>query len=91
MKVLFHKKAQKFLEKLNDKEKEKIRIKIKELAQSIENNGLIPYQEIDVKNLFGEWADYLRLRVGEIRIIFSYDKNDECLFVADMNYRGNIY
>jgi mRNA interferase RelE/StbE len=56
MRVRFHNRAVKFLEKLD--EKESIRLKLKSLVSTIEAQGVIPFKELDVKRLEGEWKDF---------------------------------
>ena len=53
MRVRFHSRVVKFLEKLDEKEKERIRLKLKSLVSTIEAQGIIPFKELDVKRL--EW------------------------------------
>lgn len=43
MKINFSSNSLKFLDKINDKDKEKIRLRIKELLMEIESNGIIPF------------------------------------------------
>ena len=70
MKVKFSKNAIKFLNALSTAEQERIREKLKILVISIEENGSIPFQELDIKNLKGGWKGYQRMRVGKMRVIF---------------------
>ena len=44
MKVKFHNRAVKFLEKLDEKDKERIRLKLKSLVSTIEEQGIIPFK-----------------------------------------------
>ena len=55
MKVNFHRNAAKSLEKYKANDIEKIRNKIKELIKYYDNRGIIPYNELKVKNLDGKW------------------------------------
>ena len=59
MKVKFSKNAIKFLNALSTTEQERIREKLKILVLSIEENGSIPFQELDIKNLKGEWKSFI--------------------------------
>ena len=70
MRVRFHNHAVKFLEKLDEKDRERIRLKLKSLVGTIEDQGIIPFKELDVKRLEGEWRGFLRMRLGKTRIIF---------------------
>ena len=91
MKLKFSKNAIKFLKKLSKKEQLKIKQKLKDLDSSITKNNTIPFQELDIKTLVGSWKDYLRLRVGKIRIIFKIDLVNNEIYIYDIDYRGNIY
>ena len=51
MKVKFSKSAVKFLGKLKEKDKERIRVNIKFLVSAIEEAGIIPFRELDLKRL----------------------------------------
>jgi len=91
MKVRFHSRAVKFLEKLDEKDKERIRLKLKFLVNTIEAQGIIPFKELDVKRLEGAWKGFLRMRSGRMRIIFRIDREDDVLLVYEIDYRGDVY
>jgi len=61
MKVKFSKSVVKFLEKLNKKDEERVRLKIRSLVFSIEEEGIVPFRELDIKKLEGEWEGFLRM------------------------------
>jgi mRNA interferase RelE/StbE len=91
MRVRFHQRAVKFLEKLDEKEKERVRLKVKSLVSAIETQGIIPFKELDVKRLEGEWKGFLRMRIGRVRVIFRIEKRDDVLLVYEIDYRGDVY
>ena len=91
MKIEFSRSALKFIEKLGKKDKEKVRLKIKSLLISIEVQGIIPFRELDIKKLNGEWAGFFRMRVGKIRTIFKIDKDNKILLIYEIDFRGSIY
>ncbi|MDY6910116.1 MAG: type II toxin-antitoxin system RelE/ParE family toxin [Thermodesulfobacteriota bacterium] len=91
MRVRFHNRAVKFLERLDEKEKERIRLKLKSLVGVIESQGIIPFKELDVKRLEGEWKGFLRMRIGRIRVICRIEKQDDVLLVYEIDYRGDVY
>ena len=39
----------KFLDKLDKKDKERVRLKFKSLVSSVEAQGIIPFRELDIK------------------------------------------
>jgi hypothetical protein len=55
MKVRFSNSSLKFVEKVNKKEKERIRLKIKELVTELEQFGTIPFTRMNIKKLEGSW------------------------------------
>jgi mRNA interferase RelE/StbE len=91
MKLKLSKNSIKFLNNLSEKEKLRIKQKLKYLIVNLNETGNIPFQELDIKTLTGDWKGYFRLRIGKIRIIFNllYEQNE--LFVYEIDYRGNIY
>ena len=91
MELNFSKNALKFLKKLSDKDTEKVRNKILQLLNSVEESGLVPSGELDIKTLEGEWQGFLRMRVGKIRIIFTVDVEQDELQIYDIGFRGDIY
>lgn len=91
MELNFSKNALKFLKKLSDKDTEKVRNKILQLLNSVEESGLVPSGELDIKTLEEEWQGFLRMRVGKIRIIFTVDVEQDELQIYDIGFRGDIY
>ncbi|MGF1566773.1 MAG: type II toxin-antitoxin system RelE/ParE family toxin [Nodosilinea sp.] len=92
MEVRFSKRAVKYLKKLDDKTAERVREKILQLLSRLEVEGVIPFNELDIKKLKGQWDGYFRLRVGQIRIIFTLIGEElEILLIYDINVRGSIY
>jgi mRNA interferase RelE/StbE len=91
MRVKLHSRAIKFLDKLDKKDKERVRLKLKSLVSSVEAQGIVPFKELDIKQLDGDWKGFLRMRTGRIRIIFQINKDEELLLVHEMDYRGDVY
>jgi mRNA interferase RelE/StbE len=92
MEVQFSKRAVKFLKKLDTKTAERIRQKILQLQSMLEAEGIIPFNELDIKKLKGQWEGYFRLRVGQIRVIFAVVAGEiEVLLIYDIDVRGSIY
>ena len=89
MRIKFSKNAIKFLNSLPLTEQERIRDKLKILTNAITESASIPFQELDIKNLKGEWKGYQRMRVGKMRIIFCISVEE--LLVYEIDFRGNIY
>ena len=39
----------------------------------------------------GEWAGYLRLRHGDLRVIYLHDRAADTLVIAHIGPRGDVY
>ncbi len=91
MTVKFHKNAIKFIDKCTDNDKEKIRVKIKELFNYYNGTGVSNFQELKVKSLDGIWRGFKRIKIGKIRIIFQFEKVNQELMIYEIDYRGDIY
>lgn len=91
MAIKFHKRAIKFLEKLNSEEIERIREQLNQLFLSVEEQGIIPFTELDIKKMKGDWEGFYRLRIGKIRIIFTVDIDLNDLEIYAIGVRGDIY
>jgi mRNA interferase RelE/StbE len=66
MRIKFSKNAIKFLNSLPLAEQERIQDKLKTLIKPITESASIPFQELDIKNLKGEWKGYQRMRISKI-------------------------
>jgi mRNA interferase RelE/StbE len=45
----------------------------------------------DVKRLKGKWQNYLRLRIGRVRIIFKIEIDKNFIEITKAGFRGKIY
>ena len=50
-----------------------------------------PIDHLDITPMFGEWAGYRRLRVGNLRLIFWYDDTEDIVYVDHIGPRGDVY
>jgi mRNA interferase RelE/StbE len=91
MAVKFRKQAIKFLEKCSLQEVENVRISIKLITLVIEEQGIIPFTQLDIKKMKGDWKGFYRLRIGKNRVIFTVDFNSKDITVYAIGARGNIY
>jgi mRNA interferase RelE/StbE len=91
MKLRFSKSAVKFLAKIDTKDVNRIREKLANLLHLIEEQGIIPFTELDIKKLRGDWDGFFRLRVGKIRIIFTVDSDADEVLVYEIDFRGDVY
>jgi len=83
--VLVHRKVDKFLEGL--KERNRMRI-----LKVIRDLGDYPFvlKRYDIKKIKGRGNTY-RLRIGDLRLIFHADKEHRRIVVSNIGYRGKIY
>jgi mRNA interferase RelE/StbE len=89
MKLKFSKNAARFLAEISTNNQQRLKEKLKMLLFAVEENGAIPFRELDIKNLKGEWKGYQRMRVGKIRVIFQINTDE--LLVYEIDFRGDIY
>jgi mRNA interferase RelE/StbE len=91
MAIQFRKKAIKFLEKANPEDVENIRQQLNLIFTTIEEQGIIPFTELDIKKMKGDWEGFYRLRIGKNRIIFSVDVDTKNIEIYAIGARGDVY
>ncbi len=91
MAVKFRKQALKFLQKATVDDANQIQTQLRQLIISIEEKSIIPFTELDIKKLKGEWQGFYRLRIGKIRVIFSVDFDTLDIEIYNIGSRGDIY
>ena len=91
MAVKFRKQAVKFLQKANSEDVAKIQNQLNQLLIAIEQQGIIPFTELDIKKMRGDWEGFYRLRVGKMRVIFIVDFDSSQLEVYTIGARGDVY
>lgn len=77
--VVLHPKANKFLKKSDEKLRNRIKDKLKELETKPEKG----------KRLSG--SDFLSLRIGDYRAIYEIDQGKEKVVVLFIGHRKNVY
>ena len=83
-KIIVHKRALKYLNKLTSFRK----TKIKKLLTELINN---PIQREDVKPMLGECKGYYRIKIGNMRLIFWVDQVKKIIYVDHIGPRGDVY
>jgi mRNA interferase RelE/StbE len=83
-KVIVHNHAVKYLKRLPKETREQI----KEILKQLENK---PLEHSSIKQMYGEWAGYHRIRTGKFRIIFWYDPRNDIVYVDHIGPRGDVY
>jgi mRNA interferase RelE/StbE len=91
MAVKFRKQAVKFLQKANSEDVAKIQNQLNQLLIAIEQQGIIPFTELDIKKMRGDWEGFYRLRVGKMRVIFIVDFDSAELEIYTIGARGDVY
>ena len=82
--IIVHRHAAKHLKRLPKETKDRI----KDILKQLENN---PLKHSGIKQMFGEWAGYHRIRVGKLRIIFWFDTKEDIVYVDHIGPRGDVY
>ncbi len=88
--VRIHRSALCFLENLSESGRRNLEEKLRELIDALEH-GVLPYRRLDIRRLRGDWESFLRLRVGDIRIIFKIDFESKTIYIYHIHYRGSAY
>lgn len=91
MAIRFRKKAIKFLEKADSEDVVMIREQISQIVISVEEQGIIPFTELDIKKMKGEWEGFYRLRVGKNRVIFMVNIDNRDIDIYAIGARGDVY
>jgi mRNA interferase RelE/StbE len=91
MAIKFRKPAIKFIEKADSNTLNRIQEKLKQLLIAVEEQSIIPFTELDIKQMKGEWEGFYRLRIGNVRLIFTAELTSGDIEVYTIGSRGDIY
>ncbi len=91
MTLKFRKSAIKFLQSADSETTANIREKLNQLVSSVENQSIIPFNDLDIKKMKGNWEGYYRLRIGKIRVIFIVDLTSGDIEIYNIGFRGDVY
>ena len=91
MVVRFRKQAFKFLQRSTPSLAAEIQQQLNQIDTAIGLQSIIPFTELDIKQMQGIWAGYYRLRIGAIRVIFSVDEQSGNVDVYKIGSRGDVY
>ncbi|MBW4514875.1 MAG: type II toxin-antitoxin system RelE/ParE family toxin [Timaviella obliquedivisa GSE-PSE-MK23-08B] len=91
MAIRFRKQAIKFLEKADPETISRIQEKLNQLLTAVETQSLIPFTELDIKQMKGDWEGFYRLRVGKVRLIFTIDIEVCQIEIYSIGNRGDVY
>lgn len=84
MKVVVHRRAARYLQRLPADRKEHIKDRLRALAAD-------PSTYPGVQLMKGTWTGYQRIRIGSLRIIFTIDRPSQTLFVDHIGPRSDVY
>ena len=82
--VVVHRRAVRYLRRLSQPEKERVQAVLRRLAED-------PANYPGIVHMAGEWAGYQRIRVGDLRVIFWYDEQENIIYVDHIGPRGDVY
>jgi len=83
-KVIFHKRAKSFYDRLPKRQKKRLNKAIDKLEDN-------PLYGKDIKKLKGDLQGKYRLKVGPFRIVYLVNKERNLVVVESIGPRGNIY
>jgi len=83
-KIIVHRRAANYLKKLPQDRKNRVK-------KAIEQVGKDPLKLPGVIQMAGEWAGYHRIRLGNVRIIFWFDEENDIVYIDHIGTRGDIY
>ena len=81
VKILYKTEALKKLKRIDQPELKKIKRKILVLAEN----------PLSGKLLQGEYEGQRSLRAWPLRIIYTFDSDNQHILIQDIDYRGNVY
>lgn len=82
--VIVHRRALGYLQRLSKPDRDRVRAALARLA---ENPTVYP----GIVHMAGEWTGYQRIRIGELRVIFWCDEQDDIVYVDHIGPRGDVY
>jgi mRNA interferase RelE/StbE len=77
-------KAAKFYQKADAATARRLNVAFDRLAKE-------PLHHHSIKSLAGELQGSLRMRIGDIRIVYSIDETTKTVFVEVIGFRGDVY
>lgn len=78
------KKAAKFYQKADT-------VTVRRLNAAFDSLAEDPFHHYNIKPLSGELEGSYRLRIGNIRIIYSVDDTIKIVFIEVIGFRGDVY
>jgi len=70
-----------------DKISEVVRVRILKKIQWLSVN----FEKISALPLTGQWSRFYKVRVGDYRVIYEFDIENQLIFIAMVGHRREIY
>ena len=83
-KIELSRKAAKFYQKADTVTAKRLNLAFSRLAED-------PFQRYNIKKLSGGLKGSYRIRIGDIRIIYSMDEDKNIVYIEVIGFRGDIY
>ena len=77
-------KAAKFYQKADNVSLKRLNLAFSKLSED-------PFRHFNIKKLSGELEGSFRLRLGNMRIIYSVDDNKKVVYIEVIGFRGDVY
>ena len=82
--LVVHKHAVKYIQKLPSNKKAQVKKLLKKLAEA-------PADYPGTISMVGKWSGYKRIRIGSLRVIYWFDPSENIIYVDHVGPRGDIY
>ena len=82
--VVVHRRVARYLQKLPKARRDAVKAGLADLLR-----GAVPPS--DAKMMLGEWKGYHRLRFGDLRVLFWFDREANVVYVDHIGPRGDVY
>jgi mRNA interferase RelE/StbE len=82
--IIVRKRAVRYLQRLPKPQKERVKTALRELENK-------PLEFPGIKQMLGEWAGWHRIRIGDMRVIFWFDEDEDIVYIDHIGYRGDVY
>jgi mRNA interferase RelE/StbE len=83
-KIELSRKAVKFYQKADAVIAKRLNLAFTKLSEN-------PFRHYNIKKLTGELGDSFRLRLGDMRIIYSVDDEKRIVYIEVIGFRGDVY
>ncbi|MFB3133661.1 MAG: type II toxin-antitoxin system RelE/ParE family toxin [Rhodothermales bacterium] len=82
--LVIHHRAARYLRRLPEEQQ----TRLKRMLEQLQND---PVNSPGLRKMVGDWQGYHRVRVGNFRVIFWIDEDEQVVYVDHMGPRGDIY